>query len=109
MSYGLVICSICRREVHQNPGDNDHGWHHCENKLPMCVGATAVYPEPGEEPKGKWCGRDRGPSSNPMTAKAVAAFTGEQIRLPGNFRKKIGNNDPCPCGSGKKYKHCCRE
>ena len=25
------------------------------------------------------------------------------IRKP----KKIGRNDPCPCGSGKKYKHCC--
>ncbi len=22
-------------------------------------------------------------------------------------RQKIGRNDPCPCGSGKKYKHCC--
>lgn len=21
--------------------------------------------------------------------------------------KKIGRNDLCPCGSGKKYKHCC--
>jgi hypothetical protein len=20
---------------------------------------------------------------------------------------KLGRNDPCPCGSGKKYKHCC--
>ena len=20
--------------------------------------------------------------------------------------KKVGRNDPCPCGSGKKYKHC---
>ena len=20
---------------------------------------------------------------------------------------KIGRNDPCPCGSGKKYKQCC--
>ena len=20
---------------------------------------------------------------------------------------KVGRNDPCPCGSGKKYKHCC--
>lgn len=27
----------------------------------------------------------------------------------GTVRKevKIGRNDPCPCGSGKKYKHCC--
>jgi len=22
-------------------------------------------------------------------------------------KEKIGRNDPCPCGSGKKYKHCC--
>ena len=22
---------------------------------------------------------------------------------------KIGANDPCPCGSGKKYKYCCRD
>jgi hypothetical protein len=22
-------------------------------------------------------------------------------------RKKVGRNDPCPCGSGKKYKYCC--
>ncbi|MCA6071111.1 MAG: SEC-C domain-containing protein [Endomicrobium sp.] len=21
---------------------------------------------------------------------------------------KIGRNDPCPCGSGEKYKKCCR-
>ncbi|MFR6395306.1 MAG: SEC-C metal-binding domain-containing protein [Oscillospiraceae bacterium] len=21
--------------------------------------------------------------------------------------QKIGRNDPCPCGSGKKYKNCC--
>ena len=24
-----------------------------------------------------------------------------------NKDKKVGRNDPCPCGSGKKYKHCC--
>ena len=23
--------------------------------------------------------------------------------------QKTGRNDPCPCGSGKKYKHCCLE
>ncbi|MBR7146159.1 MAG: SEC-C domain-containing protein, partial [Oscillospiraceae bacterium] len=21
--------------------------------------------------------------------------------------QKVGRNDPCPCGSGKKYKQCC--
>ncbi len=24
-----------------------------------------------------------------------------------NAGPKVGRNDPCPCGSGKKYKHCC--
>lgn len=27
--------------------------------------------------------------------------------LPINGNKKIGRNDPCPCGSGQKYKKCC--
>jgi preprotein translocase subunit SecA len=22
-------------------------------------------------------------------------------------QRKVGRNEPCPCGSGKKYKHCC--
>jgi len=26
---------------------------------------------------------------------------------PVRVRKKVGRNDPCPCGSGKKYKNCC--
>ena len=24
-----------------------------------------------------------------------------------NQKMKVGRNDPCPCGSGKKYKKCC--
>lgn len=33
----------------------------------------------------------------------------DQLRpLPAQERKiKVGRNDPCPCGSGKKYKKCC--
>ena len=26
---------------------------------------------------------------------------------PLKVKEKIGRNDPCPCGSGKKYKNCC--
>lgn len=26
---------------------------------------------------------------------------------PVQNKMTIGRNDPCPCGSGKKYKHCC--
>lgn len=28
-------------------------------------------------------------------------------RQQSEHHEKIGRNDPCPCGSGKKYKHCC--
>jgi uncharacterized protein YecA (UPF0149 family) len=24
-----------------------------------------------------------------------------------NSEPKVGRNEPCPCGSGKKFKHCC--
>ncbi len=29
------------------------------------------------------------------------------VAAPTRKKKKIGRNDPCPCGSGKKFKHCC--
>ncbi len=35
----------------------------------------------------------RGPGDKPPTVKRI--------------NKKVGRNDPCPCGSGKKYKQCC--
>ena len=28
-------------------------------------------------------------------------------KAPQKVAKKVGPNDPCPCGSGKKYKKCC--
>jgi preprotein translocase subunit SecA len=30
----------------------------------------------------------------------------QRSNTPAKAEKKIGRNDPCPCGSGKKYKHC---
>ncbi|MGA8556478.1 MAG: UPF0149 family protein [Candidatus Acidiferrales bacterium] len=32
---------------------------------------------------------------------------GTRTMEPRNTKSKIGRNDPCPCGSGKKYKRCC--
>ncbi|RWR01061.1 hypothetical protein ED28_16565 [[Pantoea] beijingensis] len=37
----------------------------------------------------------RAPTSEPRQATPVSA------------QLKVGRNDPCPCGSGKKFKHCC--
>jgi preprotein translocase subunit SecA len=32
---------------------------------------------------------------------------GDGIKQPVHKEKKVGRNEPCPCGSGKKYKKCC--
>ena len=38
---------------------------------------------------------------------AAAAGQGEKSKpAPVHVEKKVGRNDLCPCGSGKKYKHC---
>ncbi|MDR1343555.1 MAG: SEC-C domain-containing protein [Prevotellaceae bacterium] len=29
-----------------------------------------------------------------------------QKPVPVHVEKQVGRNDPCPCGSGKKYKNC---
>jgi preprotein translocase subunit SecA len=49
-----------------------------------------------------------------MQRKEVAKITGMsggdlsgKSQTVVNKEKKIGRNDPCPCGSGKKYKKCC--
>lgn len=40
------------------------------------------------------------------SAAAAAAGRQERSNQPVHVEKKIGRNDPCPCGSGKKYKNC---
>ena len=41
--------------------------------------------------------------NNEMLEKLIAY----QNKKPSIREQKIGRNDPCPCGSGKKYKNCC--
>ena len=61
--------------------------------------------------------KEDSPKVNPVTF----AIKREQVAKPTEFAgdgtlstnrtvvkgKKVGRNDPCPCGSGKKYKKCC--
>ena len=53
----------------------------------------------------------RGPSVGAGAGQIPnAAPKPEDARKPETFRReqpKVGRNDPCPCGSGKKYKNCC--
>ena len=41
-----------------------------------------------------------------MAAAAAAGQAEKSKPAPMIAEKKVGRNDPCPCGSGKKYKHC---
>jgi preprotein translocase subunit SecA len=46
------------------------------------------------------------PKASDVVSEAAAAQ--EQARVkPVRTGPKVGRNDPCPCGSGKKYKQCC--
>ncbi len=49
------------------------------------------------------------PDRNPALAGAAAARGIQRLGESegGTARGKVGRNDPCPCGSGKKYKKCC--
>jgi preprotein translocase subunit SecA len=41
------------------------------------------------------------------TEGPVIFFNRGEDETPAQSGRKIGRNDPCPCGSGKKYKRCC--
>ena len=42
------------------------------------------------------------PAYNGNTVKGLREAAAQQPKI-----LKVGRNDPCPCGSGKKFKHCC--
>jgi len=44
------------------------------------------------------------PKAMPAAVQSGGDGSKKRLKVKG---KKIGRNDPCPCGSGKKYKHCC--
>ncbi|MCK4368989.1 MAG: preprotein translocase subunit SecA [Dehalococcoidales bacterium] len=44
------------------------------------------------------------PQRPPTPVQAGGGGGKKRLKVGG---KKVGRNDPCPCGSGKKYKHCC--
>ena len=49
-----------------------------------------------------------GKSGEPSGGDLVAETAAEMEKAkPLRTGPKVGRNDPCPCGSGKKYKHCC--
>ena len=50
------------------------------------------------------------PVERKQVAQPIAATHGDaepEKKAPKRAEAKVGRNDPCPCGSGKKYKNCC--
>ena len=60
------------------------------------VGAPTAAPSRAQAPAG--AGAQRAPMPPPPGPRQPVA--------PVRVEKKVGRNDPCPCGSGKKYKQC---
>ena len=46
-------------------------------------------------------------AANEDGTAAASQGPAKKIEPIRNAGAKIGRNDPCPCGSGKKYKNCC--
>ncbi len=46
-------------------------------------------------------------SASDVVSEAAAAAEAQAKAKPVRTGPKVGRNDPCPCGSGKKYKNCC--
>jgi preprotein translocase subunit SecA len=54
--------------------------------------------------------KPQAPIERKMVATPTATSHGdgsETKRPERRSAEKVGRNDPCPCGSGKKYKNCC--
>ncbi|MDE7448808.1 MAG: preprotein translocase subunit SecA [Paramuribaculum sp.] len=50
--------------------------------------------------------RENLPGENAQRAAASAPQGEQQKQMPAKAEPRIGRNDPCPCGSGLKYKNC---
>ena len=74
--------------------------------LPVHNNAQRPAPAPAPEPDGEAPTRENPPSvhNNAQNAQPNAqnAQTPYRRETP-----KVGRNESCPCGSGRKYKHCC--
>jgi len=50
---------------------------------------------------------ESGEDAPQLQSRPEARPPGEKQKTIVREGEKVGRNDPCPCGSGKKYKKCC--
>ena len=62
-----------------------------------------------EEPKGDFEdeAKELAQEEKPKVVQQPIQQSSTSVRDPLEKKEKVGRNDPCPCGSGKKYKKCC--
>jgi len=67
---------------------------------------AGAMPEAAAQPPGPLSAAGALPGG--FTLRARPAPASGQGPVPAVVRdgRKVGRNEPCPCGSGKKYKHC---
>lgn len=73
----------------------------CRAALPISSDQIRETTEPKMDTKGLKTSRNQ--EQRPQTSTNGSQ---EEKRQPVHVENKIGRNDPCPCGSGKKYKNC---
>jgi len=90
----IPILALCGDENGESllglpPEDEDRIMHEAVEFVPACVSAIAAY----------WHRKGPKQISMPLTPGPSS--------VPHRFASKVGRNNPCPCGSGKKFKKCC--
>jgi uncharacterized protein len=88
------ILSLCSDEYGDSllgltPDEEDTAMEEAADFIPVCVVAIDAY----------WRARGSRQGSMPFTAGRPPE--------PQSTATNVGRNDPCPCGSGKKFKKCC--
>ena len=105
--------------VHCNPGPTPEALgalrRHCELRKYM-QGAEQWHgllirqddgmPRAGLELRGKWM-FDAALDADAKAYAEKSKLISGRSRLVGSAFRQTGRNDPCPCGSGRKYKRCC--
>ena len=66
--------------------------------------ARAIHDSPESEPAFSGGGGIRATQEAAIAGSQKSDHKPQPVR---NAAKRVGRNDPCPCGSGKKFKSCC--
>jgi len=72
-----------------------------ERKIPAKEPVAMAH----HESSGQFSASEPSFSKRPQGSQISEASTPENVTVM-RSGEKVGRNDPCPCGSGKKYKHC---